>query len=99
VDAIHSGILNLGASKTINGKRMFVTRPLIDREDINGFPQVDNRIRFGLRSALNLKIIKPGSTIIAVQGWKGGLGHTNTLRILSVPTDFADLELQPLGSN
>jgi pyruvate kinase len=61
--------------------------------------QVDNRIRFGLRNALALDIIKPGSAIIAVQGWKGGLGHTNTLRILSVPTDEADLEMQPLGAN
>jgi pyruvate kinase len=60
---------------------------------------VDNRIRFGLRNALLLNIIKPGTTIIAVQGWKGGLGHTNTLRILSVPTDQADLALQPLGSS
>lgn len=59
---------------------------------------VDNRIRFGLRNALALNIIKPGATVIAVQGWKGGLGHTNTLRILTVPTDPADLELQPLGS-
>ncbi|KAF8632630.1 hypothetical protein AX15_001830 [Amanita polypyramis BW_CC] len=59
---------------------------------------VDNRIRFGLKNALALNIIMPGSTIIAVQGWKGGLGHTNTMRILSVPTDPADLELQPLGS-
>jgi len=59
---------------------------------------VDNRIRFGLRNALGLKIIAPGTTIVAVQGWKGGLGHTNTLRILSVPTDDADLQLQPLGS-
>ncbi|KAG6913073.1 hypothetical protein DXG01_009863, partial [Tephrocybe rancida] len=63
---------------------------------------VDNRIRFGLRNALALGIITPGSTVIAVQGWKGGLGHTNTLRILTVPTDPADLELQSLqalGSN
>ncbi|KAI9445097.1 pyruvate kinase [Lactarius indigo] len=58
---------------------------------------VDNRIRFGLRSALALNLIRPGSTIIAVQGWKGGLGHTNTLRILSVPTDAADLEAQSLS--
>ncbi|KAI0257451.1 pyruvate kinase [Lactifluus subvellereus] len=58
---------------------------------------VDNRIRFGLRSALALNLIKPGTTIIAVQGWKGGLGHTNTLRILSVPTDLADLEAEPLS--
>jgi pyruvate kinase len=59
---------------------------------------VDNRIRFGLRSALALNIITPGTTVIAVQGWKGGFGHTNTLRILSVPTDAADLDLQPLGA-
>ncbi|THG99902.1 hypothetical protein EW026_g2540 [Hermanssonia centrifuga] len=58
---------------------------------------VDNRIRFGLRNALGLNIIKTGTTIVAVQGWKGGLGHTNTLRILSVPTDHADLQMQPLG--
>jgi pyruvate kinase len=61
--------------------------------------KVDNRIRFGLRNALALNIITPGSAIIAVQGWKGGLGHTNTLRILTVPTDQADLEMQPLGSS
>jgi pyruvate kinase len=61
--------------------------------------KVDNRIRFGLRNALALNIIAPGSAIIAVQGWKGGLGHTNTLRILSVPTDAADLEMQPLGAS
>ena len=60
--------------------------------------KVDNRIRFGLYNGLKLNIIKTGTTIIAVQGWKGGLGHTNTLRILSVPTDPADLELQTLGS-
>lgn len=60
------------------------------------FVQVDNRIRFGLKAALALKIIQYNTTIIAVQGWKGGLGHTNTMRVLSVPSDGADLELQPL---
>ncbi|CDO73198.1 hypothetical protein BN946_scf185007.g253 [Trametes cinnabarina] len=60
---------------------------------------VDNRIRFGLRNALKLNIIETGTTVVAVQGWKGGLGHTNTLRILSVPTDPADLAQQPLGAN
>ncbi|KZT05871.1 pyruvate kinase [Laetiporus sulphureus 93-53] len=58
---------------------------------------VDNRIRFGLRNALKMGLIKTGTTIVAVQGWRGGLGHTNTVRILSVPTDSADLEMQPLG--
>jgi pyruvate kinase len=58
---------------------------------------VDNRIRFGLKSAIQLNLLKAGTTVIAVQGWKGGLGHTNTMRVLSVPTDAADLELQPLS--
>lgn len=62
------------------------------------FPKVDNRIRFGLRNALKMNIIKTGTTVVAVQGWKGGLGHTNTIRVLSVPTDYADLEMQPLGA-
>jgi len=57
---------------------------------------VDNRIRFGLRYALELKVLKPGNTVVAVQGWKGGFGHTNTLRILTVPTDPADLEGLPI---
>ncbi|CAK5264558.1 unnamed protein product [Mycena citricolor] len=56
---------------------------------------VDNRIRFGLRNAMNLKLVAPGATIIAVQGWKGGLGHTNTMRVLTVP-EVADLEMLPL---
>ncbi|KAK4689268.1 pyruvate kinase, partial [Tremellales sp. Uapishka_1] len=57
---------------------------------------VDNRIRYGLKTALDLGIVIPEATVMAVQGWKGGLGHTNTLRILSVPSDEADLELHPI---
>ncbi|EJT52353.1 pyruvate kinase [Trichosporon asahii var. asahii CBS 2479] len=41
---------------------------------------VDNRIRYGLKVALHLNIIRPEAT-------------TNTLRILSVPTDPSDLEI------
>jgi len=33
--------------------------------------------------AKGLGILKGGSTVIAVQGWRGGLGHTNTIKILS----------------
>lgn len=58
---------------------------------------VDNRIRYGLRNALGMGIVKPNQTVIAVQGWKGGLGHTNTLRILSVPDNDGDLQLHPIN--
>ncbi|CCV00390.1 unnamed protein product [Malassezia sympodialis ATCC 42132] len=47
---------------------------------------VDNRIKFGLAEALKLNIVKKGDTVIAVQGWRGGKGYTNSLRILTVPT-------------
>jgi pyruvate kinase len=81
------------------GRKSRTTKSILWAYSNCSFLQVDNRIRFGLKNALALNIIKTGTTIIAVQGWKGGLGHTNTLRILSVPTDPADLELQPLGAN
>lgn len=47
---------------------------------------VDNRIKFGLSEALKLNIIRKGDVVIAVQGWRGGKGHTNSLRIVTVPT-------------
>lgn len=43
---------------------------------------VDRRLRWGMERAEELGILRKGDTIIAVQGWRGGLGHTNTLRIL-----------------
>ncbi|CAG8444537.1 8069_t:CDS:2 [Funneliformis caledonium] len=46
---------------------------------------VENRIRWGIHRASELKILKSGDPVIAIQGWKGGLGNTNTLRILATP--------------
>lgn len=31
------------------------------------------------------KLLKRGDPVVAVQGWKGGLGNTNTLRIIYAP--------------
>ncbi|KAF3938884.1 hypothetical protein ABW19_dt0209413 [Dactylella cylindrospora] len=44
---------------------------------------VDKRLRWGIDEGIKLGILKPGDVVIAVQGWKGGLGHTNTLRIVT----------------
>jgi hypothetical protein len=41
---------------------------------------VDERIRYGLHRAIELKIIEPNATIIAVQGWRAG-GHAVRLRL------------------
>lgn len=44
---------------------------------------VDKRLKWGMDQAKGLGILEDGSTVIAVQGWRGGLGHTNTLRVLT----------------
>ena len=38
---------------------------------------VDNRIRFGLRKALDLGVVRKGDTVIDVQGWRSGGNHTS----------------------
>jgi hypothetical protein len=101
-ECILSGTKNPEGSRQSSGKLMCVELAVGGCDEIrtgltNDSFQVDNRIRFGLANALALNLLKPGSTIVAVQGWKGGLGHTNTLRILSVPHDAADLKVQSLS--
>lgn len=43
---------------------------------------VDKRLRWGVDQAISLGILQKSDTVIAVQGWRGGLGHTNTLRVI-----------------
>ncbi|GAA5806622.1 Pyruvate kinase [Helicostylum pulchrum] len=43
---------------------------------------VDGRIKWGMEQAIKYKLIGHNESVIAVQGWRGGLGNTNTLRIL-----------------
>lgn len=46
---------------------------------------VDNRINYALNWAKSAGVISPGETAVAVQGWKGGAGNTNCMRIVSTP--------------
>ncbi|KAF7729938.1 Pyruvate kinase [Apophysomyces ossiformis] len=46
---------------------------------------VDSRITWGMEQAIKYGLLKHGDPVVAVQGWKGGLGNTNTLRILFTP--------------
>lgn len=43
---------------------------------------VDTRLRWGMEQAEKLSILRKNQTVIVIQGWKGGLGHSNTLRII-----------------
>ncbi|KAH9817847.1 pyruvate kinase [Melampsora americana] len=57
---------------------------------------VDNRIKYGLSKALELGIVKPGDQIVAIQGWRSGSTHTNTMRVVSVPMNSADFLPSPI---
>ncbi|KAL7410852.1 pyruvate kinase [Mrakia frigida] len=59
---------------------------------------VDNRLRFAMKKALAFGMVKSGDSVVCLQGWKGGIGHTNTLRVLTVPIDLSELERAPLHS-
>jgi len=39
---------------------------------------VDKRMRWGIEEGIKLGLLSKGDTIVCVQGWKGGLGNTNT---------------------
>ena len=38
--------------------------------------------RWGISHALKLGLINKGDNIVCVQGWRGGMGHTNTVRVV-----------------
>ncbi|OAA62784.1 pyruvate kinase [Niveomyces insectorum RCEF 264] len=53
-----------------------------DFEEVNWQEDVDRRIKWGIERAMALNVLNKGDTVVVVQGWKGGVGNTNTLRIV-----------------
>ncbi|RDA91872.1 hypothetical protein CP533_0366 [Ophiocordyceps camponoti-saundersi (nom. inval.)] len=53
-----------------------------DFEKVNWQEDVDRRIKWAVDQALKLKTLTIGDMVVVVQGWKGGMGNTNTLRIV-----------------
>jgi pyruvate kinase len=49
---------------------------------------VDKRLKWGISNALKLGVLQQGDAVICVQGWRGGLGHTNTLRVVPAELDL-----------
>lgn len=58
-----------------------------DFTKVNWQEDVDRRIKWGITKALDLNVINKGETVVVVQGWKGGMGNTNTLRIVKANKD------------
>ncbi|KAI9845183.1 MAG: Pyruvate kinase [Thelocarpon superellum] len=49
---------------------------------------VDRRLKWGIAGAIKLGVLKKGEIVVCVQGWRGGMGHTNTLRIVPAEEDL-----------
>ncbi|KKA17771.1 Pyruvate kinase [Rasamsonia emersonii CBS 393.64] len=43
---------------------------------------VDRRLKWGIQQGIKLGIINRGENVVCVQGWRGGMGHTNTIRVV-----------------
>jgi len=55
------------------------------KPDFNEHPwqeDVDRRLRWGIMNAIKLGVLNEGDAVVCVQGWRGGMGHTNTLRMV-----------------
>jgi len=59
-----------------------------DFNKVNWQEDVDKRIKWGIAEALKLKVLTKGETVVVVQGWKGGMGNTNTLRVIKAEQDL-----------
>lgn len=45
---------------------------------------VESRLNFGIAKAKEFGMLKEGDTIVTIQGFAAGVGHSNTLRVLTV---------------
>jgi pyruvate kinase len=39
---------------------------------------VDRRLKWGIEEGKKLGLLAKGDVVVTVQGWKGGMGYTNT---------------------
>ncbi|KAG1472960.1 hypothetical protein G6F56_001232 [Rhizopus delemar] len=46
---------------------------------------VESRIKWGIQQGKKAGLINSNDPVVIVQGWKGGLGNTNTVRVLIAP--------------
>lgn len=61
------------------------------KPDFNEVPwqeDVDARLTWGIVNAMKLGVLNRGDAVVCVQGWRGGMGHTNTLRIVPATEDL-----------
>lgn len=63
-----------------------------DFKDTDWQEDVDGRLKWGILEAIKLGILTKGDHVVCVQGWRGGKGHTNNLRIVKAQPDLGYVE-------
>ncbi|KAK5636847.1 hypothetical protein RRF57_012559 [Xylaria bambusicola] len=58
-----------------------------DFDKVNWQEDVDKRIGWCINNALKLNVLTRGETVVVVQGWRGGMGNTNTIRVVKADPD------------
>ena len=59
-----------------------------DYSKVNWQEDVDNRLKWGIKEATRMGIINSEDKVVCVQGWRGGRGNTNTIRIVPAKEDL-----------
>ncbi|MCJ1233426.1 Pyruvate kinase [Varicellaria rhodocarpa] len=59
-----------------------------DFRQSNWQEDVDKRLSWGISQAIKLGILSKGDPVVCVQGWRGGQGHTNTIRVVPAEEDL-----------
>jgi len=62
--------------------------PKPDFKSVEWQMDVDKRLKWGISKAVKLGVLSKGEAVICVQGWRGGMGNTNTIRIVPAEEDL-----------
>jgi len=65
------------------------------KPDFNGTDwqqDVDKRLKWGIAKAIKLGVLNEGDSVVCVQGWRGGQGHTNTIRVVPAEENLGLVE-------
>ncbi|KIW72599.1 pyruvate kinase [Phialophora macrospora] len=62
--------------------------PKPDFSGVDWQQDVDKRLKWGIAQAIQLGVLSKGDSVVCVQGWRGGQGHTNTIRVVPAEEDL-----------
>lgn len=62
--------------------------PKPDFRGVDWQQDVDKRLKWGISNAIKLGVLNKGDSVVCVQGWRGGMGNTNTIRVVPAEEDL-----------